>query len=116
MWQIVDLSTVCDALLIDTQTIWFNFSAWIGGWSSDNDNTRVALVFSDQSNTIIGNTIALGPVLAADRNDVSSLLFRRTIGLVPAGARSLRVQVTITRARGSSNDGAVDNISIVLYQ
>ena len=30
MWQIVDLSLVYDALLIDKQTIRFNFLAWIG--------------------------------------------------------------------------------------
>lgn len=115
MWQIVDLSTVCNVLLFDNQTIRFNLSAWIGGWSSDNDNARVSLTFTNQSNVIVGNITSLGPILAADRNSTSSLLFRKTIGLVPTAARFLRVQVTTTRVSGSSNDGAIDNISIVLY-
>ena len=115
MWQTVDLSTVCNVLLFDNQTIRFNLSAWIGGWDFNDDNARVSLTFTSQSNIIVGNITTLGPILAADRNSTSSLLFRKTIGLVPTGARLLRVQVTITRLAGSSNDGAIDNISIVLY-
>jgi hypothetical protein len=115
MWQIVDLSTVCNVLLFDNQTIRFNLSAWIGGWDFNDDNARVSLTFTNQANAILGNTTTLGPILAANRSNITSLLFRKAIGLVPSGARSFQVQAIITRASGVSNDGAIDNIAIVLY-
>ena len=116
MWQTVNLTNTIDPLLIDSHTVKFNLSAWIGGWSNQDDNAAVSVVFADQSNQIIGNRTTIGPVLAAARGSQSSLLFRQANGFVPVGTRSLTVIVTITCITPASNDGAVDNIGISLYQ
>lgn len=116
MWQTVNLTNTIDPLLIDSHRMKFNLSGWIGGWDAQNDNAAVSVVFADQSNQIIGNRTTIGPVLAAARGYRSSLLFRQANGLVPVGTRSLTVIVTMTCIIAPSNDGAVDNIGIYLYQ
>lgn len=116
MWQTVNLTNTIDSVLIDNHTVKFNRSAWIGGWCGQNDNAWVSVIFSDQINQIIGHRTTIGPILAADRGSHWSLLFRQATDLVPIGARSFMVFVTITVIRGPSNDGSVDNISIYFYK
>ncbi|CAF4019017.1 unnamed protein product, partial [Adineta steineri] len=117
MWQYVNMTSSINPVLIDNQTVRFNFSAWIGGYSSQDDNVQVSLTFINQLNQAVGSTIVLGPVLAVDRGSVSELLFKQTSGLVPTSARSSLVTVTITRTAGiSDNDGCVDNIGLYFYQ
>ena len=116
MWQTINLTNTIDPLLIDNHTVKFNLSAWLGGWSSQNDNAQVSVVFFDQTNYILSNATTIGPVLAAARGSQSSLLFRQANGLVPVGTRSLTVNVTLTCIISPSNDGNVDNIGIYLYQ
>ncbi|UJR17945.1 hypothetical protein I4U23_004844 [Adineta vaga] len=107
MWQTVNLTNTIDPLLIDTSAVKFNLSAWIGGWSYQNDNARVSK---------LGNTTTIGPVYAADRNSTSMLLFRQATGFVPVGTRSFTVLVTIMCTDPTSNDGDVDNIGIYFFQ
>jgi hypothetical protein len=42
------------------------------------------------------------------------MLFRSRAGRVPAGTRSIRVKLVMTRTAGSDNDGLADNLSLVL--
>ncbi|CAF1038853.1 unnamed protein product [Adineta ricciae] len=116
MWQTVNVTHTVDPVLIDNSVVKFNLSAWIGGWSSQNDNARVSIAFADQANQMLGNRTTIGPVSAADRNSQSSLLFRQATGLVPAGTRSFTILVTIICTDPTSNDGDVDNIGIYFYQ
>ncbi len=116
MWQTVNMTSSVNPLSIDSQTVWFNFSAWIGGYSNQDDNAQASLTFINQANQQVGNTTTIGPVLAPARGDVSSLLFQQANGLVPVGARSFMVMVTITRLVGTYNDGDIDNIAVILYQ
>jgi hypothetical protein len=116
MWQIVNMTGSINPVLIDNQTVWFNFSAWLGGYAGQDDNAQVFLTFINQANQQVGNSSTLGPVLAAVRNSATSLLFRQTSGVVPVGARSFTVMVIITRVNGTDNDGDVDNIALYLYQ
>jgi len=115
MWQTVNLTNTIDPHLIDNHVVKFNLSAWIGGWSSQNDNAQVSVIFFDQTNQIIGSQTTIGPVLAADRGSQSSLLFRQANDYVPIGARSFTVIVLITCSVSPSNDGSIDNIGIYLY-
>ena len=108
--------TYMNPLLIDSHTVWFNFSAWIGGYLDQDDNAQLSLTFFNQTNQQIGNSTTLGPVLSADRGNITSLLFRQVNGLVPIGARSFTVLATITRLFGTTNDGDIDNIALLLYQ
>ena len=117
MWQYVNMTSSINPVLIDNQTVWFNFSAWIGGFEDQNDNANVSLTFVDQTNQQVGSTIVLGSVLAADRGNITKLLLRQTNGILPVGARSAVVTVVFTRLNGiSSNDGAVDNMALHFYQ
>lgn len=115
MWQIIDLITLFNLTIIDRSIMNYNFSAWIGGWDSNDDHAQVLLTFYDQNNTLIGSQVMLGPVLASDRNARASLLYREAIGLVPASTRSVRVLVLFTRIEGQWNDGAIDNIAFIPY-
>ncbi|UJR24632.1 hypothetical protein I4U23_006006 [Adineta vaga] len=115
MWQINDMTISIDPILIDNQTISFNFSAWIGGYLDQDDNAQISLTFLNQTNQNIGNTTILGPVLAIDRGQRTSLLYRQENGQVPIGSRSFKVLVTMTRFNGSYNDGDIDNIVLQLY-
>ncbi|CAF1246080.1 unnamed protein product [Adineta steineri] len=116
MWQYINMTNSINSILIDNQTVYYNFSAWIGGYSNQRDNAQVSLTFIDQANQKINNTITLGPVSVVDRGSITSLLFRQANGLVPIGARSCIVMATITRGAGTYNDGDIDNIALYFYQ
>lgn len=103
-------------ILIDNQTVQFNMSAWLGGYMNQDDNARISLTFLDHLDQQVGNNTTLGPVLSADRGDITKFLYRQTVGLVPAGARSFKVTLTVTRTSGVDNDGAADNIAINFYE
>ena len=116
MWQTARISDVINPVLIDTQKISFNLSAWLGGYYNQDDNARMSLTFMDQNNQQTDNTITLGPVLAADRRNITSLLFRQVNGLVPSGTRSFIIKVTITCVYPTTADGDVDNIALFFYR
>lgn len=116
MWQTANMTQSISASLIDNQLIWFNFSAWIGGYQSQDDNAQASLTFLDQANQKVGNTTTLGPILAADRNNITSLLFRQANRRVPIGARSFIIVITSILAQGVFSDGDIDNIALQLYQ
>ena len=116
MWQTINLNKTVNALYIDNHTVWFNFSAWIGGWSTQNDNARASLTFANETNQIVGNVTTIGPVMTADRGSISALVARQATGLIPVGGHFMTILVTITGVTGSSNDGGIDNIGVVLHQ
>ncbi|CAF3838673.1 unnamed protein product [Rotaria sp. Silwood1] len=116
MWQTVNLTDFADSSLIDTGTVKFNLSAWLGGYVAQNDMAEVSVTFYDQSSQTVGSVASIGPVTNVDRGSVTSFLFRKTTGFVSVGARSATVLVLITRALGSVNDGYVDSINFFLYQ
>lgn len=116
MWQTIMLTNQVDAALIDNLTVRFNFSAWIGGLTNQDDSATISLSFLNQANQMIGNSTILGPVLSIDRGNQSSLIFRQFTGYVPVSARVATVLVAITRATGSQNNGNVDNIAFYLFQ
>lgn len=116
MWQFVDLTSAISSAAIDAGTVRFNLSAWLGGFTDTDDNGRVSLSLLNQTNGSVGNLTTIGPVLAAQRNNLTSLLFRQAGGFVPIGTRSARVTVILNRTFGTYNDGAVDNIELNFYQ
>ncbi|CAF4221725.1 unnamed protein product, partial [Adineta steineri] len=62
MWQYINMTNSMNPILIDNETVYYNFSAWIGGYSNQRDNAQVSLTFIDQANQKINSTITLGPV------------------------------------------------------
>jgi hypothetical protein len=91
----------------------YTFSAWIGGYASQEDSATVSVVFRDANGSTLGQA-TLGPVSAAQRKSATGLLAQTTTGLVPRGASGAIVTITITRATGQYNDGSVDDVSLVL--
>ncbi|CAF1489237.1 unnamed protein product [Adineta steineri] len=116
MWQYVNMSNLINPILIDNQTIYFNFSAWIGGYQGQTDNAQVSLTFLNQINQQVGSTFTLGPVTNTQRSNQTSLLFQSSNGFVPVGARSFLVMVKINFFQGYDNDGNIDNIDLYLHQ
>lgn len=116
MTQTIDLTKYVDPTLIDTGLISFNFSAWIGGSTTQEDNARLSLDFYDAASGYVGTPTVLGPVSMADRSGITSLLPRSATDLVPIGARTMTVLVIITRDTPVLNNGDVDNIRLSLYK
>jgi hypothetical protein len=102
-----------DGALIDRGSVTFNLSGALGGWSSQGDNAVLTAQFEDSQGHTLG-TGKIGPVTAAQRNSTTELLPRSVGGAVPAGTRSILIDLVMTRQAGSYNDGYADNLSLVL--
>ncbi len=87
-------------------------SGWLGGFSSQGDNTQVYLTFENAAGSSLAKA-ALGPVTEGQRGGNSELLFRQATGAVPAATRTVVVKLVMSRTDGSDNDGMADNLSLV---
>jgi hypothetical protein len=101
------------ASAIDSGTISYLLSGWLGGWDGQDDNATVTATFQNASGIALSSG-TIGPVLSSDRSGASGLLYRSTTGTVPTGTRSVLVVATITRTAGTANDGYADNLSLAL--
>ena len=109
--QDIDVSSAGSVL--DTGTVTYNATAWLGGNGGDHDTATLIIQFQNWSGTVIGSA-QLGPVTADDRNGATSLLQRTQNGTVPSGTRLIHVVLTMTRKDGDYNDGYADNLSLTL--
>ena len=109
--QLVNVSTAQPE--IDGGRVSAALSAFIGGFSFQEDNTRITASFLAGNGATLG-TLEIGPVTAADRGNQTTLLPRNTSGAVPACTRSIKVVITATRLEGTYNDGYADNVSLSL--
>ncbi len=57
---------------------------------------------------------AIGPVTPSDRNDITGLLERTSTGKLPAGTRTVEIEILFRKKSGSNNDGYADALSLVL--
>ncbi len=110
MTQRIDVGNLAGA--IDTGDLDFILSAWLGGFSSQNDTATVIAHFLDGSNAQIG-TAQLAAVTAAQRGNVTKLLFRDQLGDLPISTRYVDIELSATRSAGE-NDGYADNISFII--
>lgn len=111
MTQTVDLSAYTAA--IDGGNATFALSGYLGGYASQDDNVTVTVVFKNAGGATRGMA-TIGPVLAADRNNMTSLLLKSATGAVPTASRSAVVTMTFTRLSGTANDGYADELSFAL--
>jgi subtilase family serine protease len=109
--QIIDLSGCTSQ--IDSGTQQFNLSGFLGGFGPQNDSPRAVLTFKDATNAPIG-TASIGYVTAAERNSITGLIEKKSIGMVPVGTRSVEVLLQMTRFQGVYNDGYADSLSLIL--
>ena len=88
----------------------FSLSGWLGGFGSQNDSGFVEVDWKNASGSLVGTSATIGPVTAAQRNNVTGLLQEATSGTVPKGARKAFVQLSLFPTTGSYNDGFADNL------
>ena len=98
---------------VDTGTVSYKFSAWLGGFSNQGDYATVTAEFLNTAGKAISSAM-LGPVTVKDRKSTTRLLEREKTGMLPKGTRSILVTIAMTRLEGNDNDGSVDNLSLVL--
>jgi hypothetical protein len=98
---------------IDTGKVRYAVSAWIGGYAGQEDNAIVTVSFYGATNAPLG-VVKLGPVNATQRGGTTGLLQRAKSGSIARGVRKAVARIVITRLQGTYNDGAVDNIELVL--
>ena len=106
--QVADL-----AAQIDGGTIGYDLSGWLGGYSDQGDSMEVVLTFQNGSGTALG-TAQIGPVTPGMRDDTTELLQQESSGAVPAGTRSVQVEMVTDVASGPSDDGYADDLSLEL--
>jgi hypothetical protein len=92
----------------------FQFTGWLGGYSTQGDKARVTLAFMSSSGQALAS-YAIGPVTKAQRGGTNKLEMRGASNAVPAGAVSAVVVITMTRTDGADNDGLADSLSLVLF-
>jgi hypothetical protein len=97
---------------VKTGKVDYTLSGWLGGFSSQGDHAVLDVTFENAKGKAIA-TVGIGPVTAAQRKDVSELLFRKRTGVVPAGTRELKFELIMTRDDGSDDDGLADSLSLV---
>lgn len=97
------------AQVIDTGKIRYAFSAYLGGWESQADYAQAQLKFLPG-----GATHQLGPITYLQRKSVTGLWLRLITGYIPKGTRSAQITLLSTRFVGTSNDGYIDNVSLIL--
>ncbi|HEX3468478.1 MAG TPA: hypothetical protein VHT05_10400 [Candidatus Elarobacter sp.] len=107
------ISLAAAAAAIDAGSVKYTMSAWLGGYSGQDDNAKIMLIFKGAGGASLGQD-QLGPVVAADRKGATGFVVKTSSDTVPKGARSATVTLTMTRASGSYNDGEADDVSLVL--
>src|SRR6516225_10267627 len=90
--QTVDLSGA--AAQIDTGTVSYTLSGWLGGFLEDPSETSVNIAFLAANQSPLGGN-KIGPVSVIERRFKTALLQRTTVGTIPAGTRSAVVVVTL---------------------
>jgi len=112
--QTVDLNGA--AAQIDTGTVPYTLSGWLGGFLEDPSEASVTVNFRSAGQSPLG-TGTIGPVGVLQRRFKTALLQRETSGTVPAGARSAVVVVTFKDCNPSPshyNNAYADNLSFTV--
>ncbi|MFI6054580.1 alkaline phosphatase family protein [Streptomyces violascens] len=110
MSQTVDVSSAARA--VDGGGVSYNLSGWLGGWTTYSGYAAVSLHFQDANGRPLGSIAKLPTVSASDRALATKFLARSTTGPVPAGTRSIQVEVQFLST--SHETGYVDNLSLTL--
>ncbi|MGF1429528.1 alkaline phosphatase family protein [Kitasatospora sp. LaBMicrA B282] len=110
MVQTVNVSSAASA--IDAGGVSYDLSGWLGGWTTYAGHVQVSLQFQNASGGQLGSTANLPTVTAADRSNTTELLARDLKGAVPAGTRSIQVEVQFQSS--ASEAGYLDNLSLTL--
>lgn len=98
---------------IKTGAVKLNATAWLGGFSSQNDSAHFWVTLTPSSG---GATIVklVGPT-AAQRNNTTKFIKKQIANVaVPSNTTKISVQLRFTRVEGSYNDGYADSLAVTL--
>src|SRR5690606_9394609 len=113
MRQTLDVSPL--AAQIDASGLHYVLSGDFGGTGSEADNMGLTAVFYGASGEIRGGD-QLAPVTAAERGNGTQLLPRQSSFGLPAGTRSVELELTASRVAGNTSEGYADNLSFRLAE
>ncbi|MEY9931119.1 hypothetical protein ABH926_005766 [Catenulispora sp. GP43] len=109
--QTVDVSSAASA--IDAGGVPFNLSGWLGGYAGQNDRVGMTATFLNAAGASVG-TAAIAPVTSTDRGLVTKFLQRSATGTLPAGTRSIKVDLGFIWTAGDTTDGYADDVSLTV--
>ena len=101
------------ASAIDAGGVPFNLSGWLGGYAGQNDRVGMNATFLNASGASVG-TASIAPVTSTDRGSVTKFLQRSATGTLPAGTRSIKVDLVFTWTAGDTTDGYADDVSLTV--
>ncbi len=88
-------------------------SAYLGGYAGHRDSMSVTATFLSEAGRKLG-VLKIGPVTAAERENVTALIQKTASKPVPKKTRSIQVKLAAKRTDPSYNDGYADNLSLTL--
>lgn len=107
--QTLNVSSAASA--IDTGTVTYNLSGWLGGYTVYNGEATVIATFFDNNGKTLGSG-QIGPVTPYGRGSITKLISQSSSGTVPAGTRLVQVRVQFDKTNGTQNVGYADNLSL----
>ena len=110
-FQTVDVAASADA--IDAGGATANLSAYLGGSRAYPDAMSARAELLDAGGATLA-TIELGPVTPADRNNLTTLLYRAGARAVPPGTRTIRVTLISDDADKAYSSALADNVKLTL--
>ncbi|MFJ5215981.1 hypothetical protein ACIP98_14790 [Streptomyces sp. NPDC088354] len=116
--SIVGVTTTASQLIdvgsLDAGGKSFTLTGAIGGYTTQTDYATVTAAFQDAKGSALGSA-AIGPVNAAQRGNVTSLVPEAMAGTVPAGTEKILVTVASTGvSSGYGIDGRADNLNLTI--
>lgn len=100
---------------VDAGEIYFRVSGLLGGWEDQTDEAEVVVEFLDGEGDVV-DTVSIGPVTPAERDNDTDFRYREEWGRVPESARTARVQLVSRYFEGANNvDGRADELSLTLH-
>jgi hypothetical protein len=100
------------AAAIDAGGVDYNLSGWLGGWTTYAGYTQLSVTFLDSAGAQVGSPGSLPTVTESDRGGQTEFLARSATGAVPAGTRSILVQLAFVDS--SSEAGYAEHLSLTL--
>ncbi|HEY3832563.1 MAG TPA: hypothetical protein VGO03_09745 [Acidimicrobiia bacterium] len=92
----------------------FTIAGWFGGNGRSKDAALMEVDFKNASGGLISGGKTVGNVTEAQRGGKTELLHRLTTAKVPAGARSVFVQLIFDGSGTGYNNGYADNVTLTL--
>ncbi|MEE9395062.1 MAG: hypothetical protein V3W41_21445 [Planctomycetota bacterium] len=102
-----------NAVDVDAGNLALKLAGFFGGNGSDNDRATLTARFLDASSALI-DTLLIGDITRTNRNAETTLMRRSGDIVVPAGTRTLEVEMRYARFSGLGLDSLADNLSAEL--